>query len=120
MQSKLEWVVKFHLVFKNIHILFVLVNFENYHKKYKVRKPAEDESPHDDSKLCCRLLLLCQHIRSVPRIPSPLSLRASAKNVAQKWLHALYTGITRFCLLYLAGLADLVVNVIITPGHRGE
>ena len=116
MQSKLEWVVKFHLVFKNIHILFVLVNFENYHKKYEVRKPAEDESPHNDSELCCRLLFLCQHIRSVPPIPSPLSLRASAEEVAQKWLHAVCTGITRFCLLYLAGLAELVIYAIITPG----
>ena len=79
-----------------------------YHKEYEVRKPAEDESPHDDSELCCRLLLLCQHIRSVPPIPSHLSLCASAEELAQKWLHAVCTGITRFCLLYLAGLADFV------------
>ena len=89
-----------------------------YHKEYEVRKPTEDESPHDDSELCCRLLLLCQHIRSVPPIPSPLSLRASAEELAQKWLHAVCTGITRFCLLYLAGLAAHIVYAIITPGPR--
>jgi hypothetical protein len=51
---------------------------------------------------------------------SLLSLRASAEKVAQKWLHAVCTGIKRCCLLYLAGFVVLIAHAIVAPGMIGN